>query len=83
VKVKTKTDLETRKPGRVLSRGPQNMFIVFGILLRFLKNWLESGNLACSATAGTKTALGIIQLWLNYLAASFLEGSWYTLLQGG
>jgi len=25
----------------------------------------------CSATAVTKTALGIIQLWFNYFAASF------------
>jgi len=25
-----------------------------------------SGNLLCSATAATKTALGIIQLWFNY-----------------
>jgi len=25
----------------------------------------------CSATAITKTALGIIQLWFNYFAASF------------
>jgi len=35
---------------------------VFGILQRFLKNLLESKNSVCSATAGTKTALGIIQL---------------------
>ena len=32
----------------------------------FLENLLESGNLFCSATATTKTALGIIQLWFNY-----------------
>jgi len=49
------------------------MFTVFGILPRFLKNWLESGNLVCNSTAGTKTALGIIQLWFNYLAESFLK----------
>jgi len=29
--------------------------------------------MVCSATAGTKTALGIIQLWFNYLAASFFK----------
>ena len=37
----------------------------FGMLPGFLENcW--SGNLFCSATAATKTALGIIQLWFNY-----------------
>jgi len=29
--------------------------------------------LACNATAGTKTALGIIQVWFNYFAASFFK----------
>jgi len=38
---------------------------VFGMLPRFLENLLESGNLLCSATAMTKTALGTIQLWFN------------------
>ena len=46
---------------------------VFGILPRFLKNLLESENLGCSAMAGTKIALGIIQLWFNYFAASFIK----------
>jgi len=46
---------------------------VFGILPRFLKNLLESENLGCSAMAGTKTALGIIQLWFNYFATSFFK----------
>jgi len=32
----------------------------------FLENLLESGTLFCDATAATKTALGIIQLWFNY-----------------
>jgi len=35
---------------------------VFGMLPGFLENLLESGNVFCSATAATKTALGIIQL---------------------
>jgi len=30
-------------------------------------------NVVCSATAGTKTALGIIQLWFKYFAASFFK----------
>jgi len=34
---------------------------------------LESVNLVCSATAGTKPALGIIQLWFNYFAAFFFK----------
>jgi len=34
---------------------------------------LESENLVCSATAGTKTALDIIQVWFNYFAASFFK----------
>ena len=46
---------------------------VFGILPRILKNLLENENLLCSATAGTKSALGIIQLWFNYFAASFFK----------
>jgi len=32
---------------------------------------VESENLVCGAAAGTKTALGIIQLWFKYFAASF------------
>jgi len=35
------------------------------MLLGFLENLLESGNLFCRATAATKTTLGIMQLWLN------------------
>jgi len=46
---------------------------VFGILPRFLKNLLESENSHCNATAWTKTALGIIQLWFSYFAASFFN----------
>jgi len=44
---------------------------VFGILPRFLKYLLESENVIYNATTGTKTALGIIQVWFNYFAASF------------
>jgi len=46
---------------------------VFSILPRFLKNMVESENLVCRATAETKTALGIIQFWFNYFAASFFK----------
>jgi len=30
-------------------------------------------NLICSATARAKTALGINQLWFNYLVTTFLK----------
>jgi len=33
--------------------------------------FLVSENLVCSATAGTKTALGILQIWFNYFATYF------------
>jgi len=36
------------------------------MLLGILENLLESGNLFGCATAATKTAAGIIQLWFNY-----------------
>ena len=46
---------------------------VFGILLRFLKNLLESEILTCNAMARMKTALGIIQLWFIYFTVSFFK----------
>jgi len=46
---------------------------VFGMLPGFLENLLESGNLFCSGTGAKKTALGIIQLWLNYFSLPFLN----------
>jgi len=36
------------------------------MLSGFLENLPECGNLFCSATTTTKTALCIIQLWFNY-----------------
>ena len=46
---------------------------VFGILPRFIKILLESEILVCSSTARMKSALGIIQLWFIYFAASFFK----------
>jgi len=46
---------------------------VFGMFPRFLENLLESGILFCCPADTTKTALGIIQLWFNYFAASFYK----------
>jgi len=51
---------------------------VFGMLPRLLENLLESEKLFCSATAATKTALDIIQLWVSFFAAS-----WHALFLGG
>jgi len=55
------------------------------MFLGFLENLLESGNLFCSATAMTKTALGTIQLWFNYFRGILVYtfpgrlmcGSWF------
>jgi len=52
------------------------------LLPRFLENLLESVNLVCSVSAGTKTTLGIIQLWVNYSRHLF-QGTWHILFQGG
>jgi len=46
---------------------------VFGMFSSFLENVMESGNLFCCATAATKTALCVTQLWFNYFAASFCK----------
>ena len=54
-------------------RRRQRRINIFGIFPIFNKNVLESENLVCCATAGTKTALGILQLRFNYLATSFLK----------
>jgi len=34
---------------------------------------LESGNSVCSAAAGTKTALVIIEVWFSYFASSIFK----------
>jgi len=57
-----------RHPPKLFTRNPVIYFpevdktcvYVFGMLPGFLENLLESGNLFCSATVVTKTALGII-----------------------
>jgi len=40
---------------------------------KFLERLLECENLVRSATSRTKTALGIIQIWLNYFAACLFK----------
>jgi len=46
---------------------------VFSILPRSLKNFSRSENLVSGAVAKMKTALGILELWFNCLAAPFLK----------
>ena len=46
---------------------------VFGIIRRFLENFLENQDLVCSAAGGKKTALGILELWFNYFAEFFFK----------
>jgi len=41
-----------------------------------LENLLESGNLFCSATAATKTTLGITQLWFSNFRGILAYSSW-------
>jgi len=50
----------------MFSRGRQNMCKSLACFQDFLKSLLESRNFLCSATAATKTTLGVIQLWFNY-----------------
>jgi len=57
--------LFTRNPTMYFSEVDKTCIDVFGMLPRFLKTLLENGNLWCSATAATKTALGTIQRWFN------------------
>jgi len=51
---------------------------IFGILPRYLESFVESENQVWCATVRMKTALGIIQLCLNYLVASLFKtlGIW-------
>jgi len=58
--------LFNRNPAIYLTKVDKICVYVFGMFPGFLENLLESGNLFGSATAATKTALGIIQLWFNY-----------------
>jgi len=37
----------------------------FDIISRLLKKFVENENLVCSAKAGRKTEVGILQLWFN------------------
>jgi len=68
-------------PPKLFTRNPAVYFPevdeIFGMLPGFLENLLESGNLFCSATAATKTTVGVIQLWFHYfrgiLACTRLE----------
>ena len=64
-----------KEPGGMLLRGARQSMCrrLSHTLPRFHKNMLKSKNLVCSATTGTKTALGIIRFWFSYFAASFFK----------
>jgi len=59
------------EPGNMLSWGQQSMCRRLWHTRKISKKFAGGRNSVCSATAGTKTALGIIQLWFNYFAAFF------------
>jgi len=47
---------------------------IFGMLLRFVENLLESETLVCPATCGGENCImGILQLWFNCFSASFFK----------
>ena len=65
-----------KERGHLLSRGRQNICIRLWQAeqsLRISRNLLESGNLFCSATGATKTAMGVLQLCFYYFALSFFN----------
>jgi len=62
------------EPGRMLSWGRHTMWRRLKHTPKISQKFAGEWNyLFCSATAGTKTALGIIQVWFNYFAASFFN----------
>ena len=69
------------EPGHILSEVNKTCVDVFGVFPGFLDYLLESRNLFRSATAGRKTALGVLQLWLHYFRVTL--SSWHTLVLGG
>ena len=66
----------TRNPAIYFPKVDKSWIDVFGMLPRFLKNLLESGNLLCSATAATKTALGTTQLFELFSRHLGIHSSW-------
>jgi len=61
------------EPGRMLSRVRQSMSRRVWHTPKISQKFAGGWNFVCSATAGTKTALGIIQVWFNYSLASFFK----------
>ena len=59
------------EPGRMVSRGRQNLCRRLWHTPKISRKLLESENLVCSAAAGTKIALGVIQFRFICFAASF------------
>jgi len=63
------TRLQQHSP-TLFTRNPVVCFLKVDKTTVDIENLLENVNLVCGATAGMYTALGIIQLWFNYFAAS-------------
>jgi len=61
------------EPGRMLSRVRQSMCRRLWHTPKISQKFAGKWNLVNIARAGTKTALGIIQVWFNYFAASFFN----------
>ena len=59
----------------MLSRGRQSMWRRLKHTPIISQNFAGEWNMVCSATAGTKTALGIIQLWFKYFTGIFFQGT--------
>ena len=59
--------------GRMFSRVRQSMCKRLWWTSKIDQKFAGEWNLVCRARAGTKTALGIIQHWINYFAASFFK----------
>ena len=68
----------TRNPTICFPEVDKTSLYVFGRLPGIVGNLLESGNLFCSATGTTQTALDVLQLCFNYIALSFLTNLAYT-----
>jgi len=69
------------EPYRMIFRGRQNKRRHLWHITKTLDNLLVCENVVCSATARTKTVLGILQLLFNYLMTYLQTNLAYTVFQ--
>ena len=62
-----------KESGCMFSRVRQSMWRHLQHTPKVSQNFAGEWNVVCIATGGTKTALGIIQVWFNYFTASFFK----------